>query len=542
MYLTIDLIAESMERFGGKLLSAPTKQFRFRRAELLVSPEPAGLSEDVLYVCEARVLRKLPKDCLREHCFVFRAGAAERRQYGPGLNAVVFGEGFTPNEVMNHLLGLFDHVNTLEYQIKAAAQISGDYTDMMAAVRSAFPNYVMLVTDSAYNIMTATHDTAPQNEYVDRLLKQKYYDKELFQRMTDLGYFDSRDMYLLPRLLYLPDTCNCPVMVKAFSVNGTFYAYVLSYCVEGEPTRVDQELFQLFCEQLDGFFRDSGYYGDSMSKRQQMLDDLLTKEARNSGFVQDRCNSLGIPRYAYFRLGYVEAEHLPDAKSNPLVRQLQLLGSVPNYGVFPYKSSVVILFRDWHYYTITDRLNYNENWNALLDLLRSNYARIGISQLFTDMAKLRSAFDQARTALCIGRRLEHTAVEYHFSKYFVYDLLEHYREKFSLNDLYVSELDMLNEPGVSNNNLLLLYYYITNERNITLTAKNVHMHRNSVIYRLQKIRKDLQLDLDDPEVRLRLMISFKILELEGKIPAGLMPQSNRSGEEHGGDVPGYFSE
>lgn len=44
------------------------------------------------------------------------------------------------------------------------------------------------------------------------------------------------------------------------------------------------------------------------------------------------------------------------------------------------------------------------------------------------------------------------------------------------------------------------------------------MHRNSVIYRIQKIQDILALDLDDPDVRLRLMISFKILEMTNRIP------------------------
>lgn len=67
-------------------------------------------------------------------------------------------------------------------------------------------------------------------------------------------------------------------------------------------------------------------------------------------------------------------------------------------------------------------------------------------------------------------------------------------------------------------NIKLLYYFLCSERKISLTAKHVHMHRNSVIYRIQKIQDILALDLDDPDVRLRLMISFKILEMTGRIP------------------------
>lgn len=37
------------------------------------------------------------------------------------------------------------------------------------------------------------------------------------------------------------------------------------------------------------------------------------------------------------------------------------------------------------------------------------------------------------------------------------------------------------------------------------------MHRNSVIYRLQRINDSLNLDLGDPDVRFRLMLAFKVL-------------------------------
>lgn len=39
----------------------------------------------------------------------------------------------------------------------------------------------------------------------------------------------------------------------------------------------------------------------------------------------------------------------------------------------------------------------------------------------------------------------------------------------------------------------------------------MNMHRNSVIYRLQRINDSLNLDLGDPDVRFRLMLAFKVL-------------------------------
>ena len=199
--------------------------------------------------------------------------------------------------------------------------------------------------------------------------------------------------------------------------------------------------------------------------------------------------------------------------------QLRAWSNVANYGVMQYQNSVLILFQDWHDYPVGEQLLFRERWDELLTLLGKNHAHIGVSLLFTELGRLRMGYDQARTAIEIGRKLDPDALEYHYSKYYLNDMLECYREKFALDDVIVRYLDQLaGERGYSNSNLLLLYHYLNTERNISLTAKRVHMHRNSVIYRLQRIQDVLNLDLDDPDVRLRLMITFKILRMEGKLP------------------------
>ena len=71
----------------------------------------------------------------------------------------------------------------------------------------------------------------------------------------------------------------------------------------------------------------------------------------------------------------------------------------------------------------------------------------------------------------------------------------------------------MDAKNYKNSNLYLMRTYLINERNISRTAKLLYMHRNSVIYRIAKIRYLLDVDLDDPDVRLRLFMSFKILEL-----------------------------
>ena len=53
-----------------------------------------------------------------------------------------------------------------------------------------------------------------------------------------------------------------------------------------------------------------------------------------------------------------------------------------------------------------------------------------------------------------------------------------------------------------------LRQYLNCGQNTTQTARVLYIHRNSLMYRLEKIWQLTELDLSDPEVRIRLMLSF----------------------------------
>ena len=406
--------------------------------------------------------------------------------------------------------------------------LSGVLAALLAAHETGVGDYVMTSLYGTGNFVTAGFATNcnygyewPREAHTMSPLGQGYKCRDgryIYVFVND--YFEVSDRYLRPVLSVPPNICNDPVILRSYIANGMFYSFAGCYFPGRLPTMVDQELFRCFTEQLDHYFRETGFYSQSMPQRQQMIHDLLRYGEENPELVRDRARGLRLPETGDFRLGYVEFdEQASTSKAGYMVLQLRAWSNVANYGVMQYQNSVLILFQDWHDYLVGEQLLFRERWDELLTLLGKNHAHIGVSLLFTELGRLRMGYDQARTAIEIGRKLDPDALEYHYSKYYLNDMLECYREKFALDDVIVRYLDQLaGERGYSNSNLLLLYHYLNTERNISLTAKRVHMHRNSVIYRLQRIQDVLNLDLDDPDVRLRLMITFKILRMEGKLP------------------------
>lgn len=59
---------------------------------------------------------------------------------------------------------------------------------------------------------------------------------------------------------------------------------------------------------------------------------------------------------------------------------------------------------------------------------------------------------------------------------------------------------------------ITLREFLDNNMQVSETARRMFMHRNSLIKQLTKIRKIIQADLDDPDVRLTLSFAFRMLE------------------------------
>ena len=56
--------------------------------------------------------------------------------------------------------------------------------------------------------------------------------------------------------------------------------------------------------------------------------------------------------------------------------------------------------------------------------------------------------------------------------------------------------------------------YLLNNQSIAETAKQLYLHRNTLVYRLQKIRA--KLDLQDPQKRLYYSVSFEMIRVYGE--------------------------
>ena len=140
---------------------------------------------------------------------------------------------------------------------------------------------------------------------------------------------------------------------------------------------------------------------------------------------------------------------------------------------------------------------------------------VGLGRIASSLQDIPRSHREAQQALEIGRRLFGENKLHSFAHLGIYRLLFHLNEQSELQDFYHEMLGPLLKADTRGDDTLIetLEVYFRCNGNLSETARAMHFHRNSVLYRLGRIEEILGRSLEDAELRLSLQIALKIHHL-----------------------------
>jgi purine catabolism regulator len=142
-------------------------------------------------------------------------------------------------------------------------------------------------------------------------------------------------------------------------------------------------------------------------------------------------------------------------------------------------------------------------------------ARCGIGTAVDDLSRWRDSFRQAGQALEMARRLE-AGKPLYFPDLSVYRLLfqlEYHPELQAFKQEMLGPLLVYEGGGEL---LRTLEAYFRHNGNISQAADALFIHRNTLIYRMERIAEITGLDLDNTETRLALQLALRIHKMLGE--------------------------
>lgn len=150
-----------------------------------------------------------------------------------------------------------------------------------------------------------------------------------------------------------------------------------------------------------------------------------------------------------------------------------------------------------------------------LDEYENNNSYLSFSSVINDVMNIASSYYEAYfTGSLLNKKLFNTKVMSfsHIGSYQMIYYIEDKKKIISLRDFYLKKLHDVDLES-SYSLLETLREYLIQNGNMLQTAKKLIIHRNTLIYRMEKIKKIINLDFNDYNVRRDLQNAFMILDM-----------------------------
>ena len=293
-------------------------------------------------------------------------------------------------------------------------------------------------------------------------------------------------------------------------------------CDKKAPTPGLVDLFKMLIDHLMVCFERQWVENNQMPHvYDSLILSLLEGTGPGADTIAERAKVSGLPAEANFWLVKISAEGSGGVMLQKLSQELQ--DHIPESKVTLSKSNLIMLIIENNKH----KSRYAQIKEMLQQVLDHYRAKCGISDSFTSLLGIQLAGIQADVALQYGYRSTYPYFSNPASKLYprVYTYEESYpryimmssheNEKLAKSNVAFKTLLFLYDYDQEHNtnNLELLYVYLINDRKATETAEVTHMHRNNVIYRIGRICEMVDIDLDDPQTRFRLLLAYELFTI-----------------------------
>lgn len=479
---------------------------------------PHTLHSDHLYIGKLSDIFSADWRSPEIHCIAVRDRIHDEDETPDRMeNIVVLNSNCDPLDVFTAIQSCFFRIIEWNERMKDYIIQNRSMQDILLLSEAVIGNYIT-VSDSSLGLMAYTSGLSVDCPVTNALVANGYHNDET------LALFKK---HRLPEIwatkggIYLNDSRTIspyPNLCKVVRYDNSYFAHVIMICNNRAPSDGLTALFAMLLDHLMVCFERQWHdEGSTMHVYDSLISSLIEDEL-SPDIIAERATHSGLLMYGDFHFLKIS----PDNKTSVMLRRMgqDILWHMPESKVTIHKSCLLVLVV--HHSEPGEWLDSSEH---MLDQLMERYgAQCGISTHFHSLTDLRFAHEQADIALKFGpyqslrpfsgrarlRSPRLHAYEDHYPCYLMCGTMESARlarstrASAALMTLYNYDL----QHGT--NNLELLFAYLNNDRKATETASYMHMHRNNVIYRINRICEMASLDLDDPNVRFRLLLAYEI--------------------------------
>ena len=376
----------------------------------------------------------------------------------------------------------------------------------------------MCIVDSGYSLIAASTKTLPEDEAHRELVANGCYTDDVAQRIESEIHRKGAGNQKTSTIS-LP-SCTC--LVHPMMFDGNLFALLVAVDNGSLSARTLHDLFDMVASRADRLFET--FWEDKLqveSPWHKVFTNIISGEEMTPDFVETQLAKTEIPQARLFKLVCLDM----GIESNKATRlRVTKAATTLNDGksyVFAYNDSLLVLC----YLNSENNTQFSSRSieRGLEKLIFKPFGvRAGISRIFDRIFDLGKAFAQAVLALNFAEvtdRERAFAGEEKANPFYPFDVtLPYYLLAASCRESEIARFSLrrnvleciVREDERNKTNIArLLWMYLCNNHSATAIAKEMHIHRNTVLYHIDKIEKSYDIKLASLADRNKLISDYR---------------------------------
>lgn len=389
-----------------------------------------------------------------------------------------------------------EKIEKIKLEIMNSYIENGDLNSFIKKVDEYLEN-PFFVFDTSFSLLLSSLET----KFKDRYIK-KYDGKMIVSLETENEIIKSGDLELLKNsddiIIRKYNSFENSLMMKRIKNGKYTIGYILVSAKNREFIEEDKKIVELLEKIIS---HDTAIKGQVMKVDQVVFGKIIDGEYKDEEAIRKLLDNIGF-KQSETRLMAIKGGNLEE------INQF-LINKHNNLYSFFY-NNVLLVFVN---------ADEEKNKDIINDIKEEsdNKADIGISDDFKDYTKLSTYYTQAIDTIRINQNYFNSNNHYYYNECRFICILTRAGED-ELEKLIDKRIfEIINYDNEHNSSYLNdIKIYFASGRNIKKAAEELYIHKNSMYYRIDKIKELFKIDLENEEDCFDIEMSIKIISLLNK--------------------------
>ncbi len=426
-------------------------------------------------------------------------------------NIIYLSSAGTFQGIFNKVQGLFFHYQDWEERLCQALVNHADIESLCRLSSGIFDNMIHVYDRNLFLLGSANEkdgetiweddkDTGRKVLSIETINNFKY-EKNFKETMSTQGVQMYEDDFSPERVMYIN-----------IWEEGRYAGRLCISETNRNFTRTDQQMMGVLAECIRCSLRwDSDASNQEKRILESMFAKLLDDKIVDEHSLSYRLNEHDWKRndkYICIRIKMDERDFKISAGE---VTCHKLEAQFPCSFAFIYEESILMLVNKTKLDTDIQKF-----YSSFILFLREGIFKAGISRVSDDFFQIREFYEQTKIALKIGQKVDPMFWCYKFEDYVVPYILMKGIKGYPARMFCPEGLTKITAYDESHKSELLhtLKIYLESNMNITHASEKLYIHRSTLLYRIDRVQQISGLDLQNPEIRFRILMSLHLLKYE----------------------------